>query len=223
MLAVERAAYLTIEDGPAEDFMQKINYLNANGIRAIWFCLGEALEKNLEAALYAIQSGHVIGNRGYGLADFSTISLMDARGQIERTDRLIDDLYARTDIARPIKVFRFPFMQDDMNQEHFAGIQLALEQLGYQQPAFENIHYAPQDEASLKQGLHVICTQDTFDLGLEASSSEGSRPFGSAGNEIILIHDWISVAPFKVLLDSLLKKGIGFLLPREMKQPAAAF
>lgn len=221
MLAVERAAYLTIDEGPAEDFMQKVNYLNGKGIRAIWFCLGEALERFSEEALYAIQTGHVIGNRGYDHTDFSAISLMDVRGQIEQTDRIIDNLYARADIVRPIKVFRFPFMENETNQEHFAGIQFVLEQLGYQQPVFENIHYAAQDEADLKRGLHLVCTLDTFDLGVEASSEENQER-NPAGNEIILIHDWIAITPFKALLDRLLTKGIGFQLPREMSQPAAA-
>src|SRR4029453_7270509 len=93
MLAVERAAYLTIDDGPAGDFREKVDYLNAKGIQAIWFCVGEALENFSEEVMYAIRSGHVIGNRGYDYADFSAISVLEAKGQLERSDKIIDSLY----------------------------------------------------------------------------------------------------------------------------------
>lgn len=45
---------------------------------------------------------------------------------------------------------------DEMNDDHFEGIQRVLDELGYQQPFFEN--------GSPKTGLHVDCTWDTFDF-----------------------------------------------------------
>ncbi|WP_171056373.1 polysaccharide deacetylase family protein [Paenibacillus sinopodophylli] len=209
MLAVERAAYLTIDEGPAEEFMQKVDYLNVRGIRAIWFCLGEALEKFSDAAVHAIRTGHMIGNRSYDHADFSSLSLEDARRQVERTDQVIEGLYAQADAIRPAKLFRFPYTEEESRHEHFAGIQLMLEQLGYEQPSFEQIQYAEQDEWSMKRGIHVLSTLDTFDLGKEGDSLVEAR----TGNEVIHIHDWIAFEPFMIVLDRLLAKEMTVTFP----------
>lgn len=216
MLAVEKAAYLTIDDGPAEDFIQKVEYLNAKGIKAIWFCLGEALESFSEEAISAIRNGHVIGNRSYNAADFSAISLNDVREQLERTDTIVDELYSRAGVSRPSKVFRFPYLQDETKEGHFAAIQRILDQLGYRQPSFENIQHDGCDPVSLKKGLHVACTLDTFDLGLDIARSEDKDSRLSQSNEIIMIHDWISLEPFKVLMEKMIAKGLSFQLPKEM-------
>jgi peptidoglycan/xylan/chitin deacetylase (PgdA/CDA1 family) len=216
MLAVERAAYLTIDDGPAGDFMEKVDYLNAKGIRAIWFCLGEALERFAEEAMHAIKTGHIIGNRSYDNGDFSAMNLSDVRQQLERSDRIIDQLYAGADRVRPSKVFRYPYVQDESNEAHFTAIQHLLDGLGYQQPTFENIRAIEPNGASLEQGIHVSCTQDTFDLGADEMISAANDSQAFNGNEIIMIHDWISLDPFKALVDKLIAKGVAFKLPKEM-------
>lgn len=216
MLAVEKAVYLTIDEGPAEDFMQKVNFLNAKEIRAIWFCVGEALESCSEEAIAAIKAGHIIGNRGYDHADFSVIGLQDVRGQIERTDRIIDELYNKAETIRPSKLFRFPFMQhllDEMKDDHFEGIQRVLDELGYQQPSFEN--------GTPKSGLHVDCTWDTFDFE-PADVMDQHHDLQATSEQIIMIHDWISVAPFQALMDKLLAKNVVFRLPKETALQTAA-
>jgi peptidoglycan/xylan/chitin deacetylase (PgdA/CDA1 family) len=225
MLAAEKAVYLTIDDGPAEDFVQKVNFLNAKGIRAIWFCMGEALERFSKEAIDAIKAGHIIGNRSYDHADFSAISLHDAREQIERTDCIIDELYTKAETIRPSKLFRFPFMQhlqDKAFDDHFEGIQRVLDQLGYHQPSIENMQYSERISGSLKSGLHVECTWDTFDLERADVVNERDDLQASNGNEIIMIHDWISVAPFKALMDKLIAKNVVFQLPKEMSLQNAA-
>jgi len=224
MLAVEKAVYLTIDEGPAEDFVQKVNFLNAKEIRAIWFCMGEALESCSEQAIAAIKAGHIIGNRGYDLADFSVIGLQDVRGQIERTDRIIDELYTKAETIRPSKLFRFPFMQhllDEMNDDHFEGIQRVLDELGYQQPSFENVQYRDSISGSPKSGLHVECTWDTFDFE-PADVMNKQDDLQASSGQIIMIHDWISVAPFQALMDKLLATNIVFQLPKETTLQTAA-
>lgn len=216
MLAVERAAYLIIDDGPAEDFKEKVNYLNAKGIRAIWFCLGEALERFSEEAVRAIKDGHMIGNRSYDDADLSALSLEEVREQLERTDRIVDGLYTRAGVLRPSKLFRFPYVHDETNEGHFAGIQRVLEELGYEQPKFENIRSNERSQAALNKGLHVECTRDTFDLGADAALGEEGGLQAFSGSEIIMIHDWVPAAPFKAIMDKLIMKGMAFQLPKEM-------
>ncbi|WP_052675771.1 polysaccharide deacetylase family protein [Paenibacillus sp. IHBB 10380] len=216
MLGVEKTAYLTIDEGPAGDFIEKVDCLNVNGIQAIWFCLGEALENFSEEAIYAISHGQIIGNRSYNHADLSEISLDQVREQLERTDRIIDKLYARADVARPFKVFRFPYLSNETSNEHFVAIQGVLEELGYQHPLFENIRYGEQNHTGLRQGLHVGSTWDTFDLGLNTLCSEERDRHLLQSNEIVMIHDWISIDPFKALMAKLIASGISFTLPQGM-------
>ncbi|WP_141505418.1 polysaccharide deacetylase family protein [Paenibacillus luteus] len=213
MLAVERTAYLTIDEGPAEDFRKKVEYLNAKGIRAIWFCMGEALEKFSEEAIFAIKAGHIIGNGSYDHTDLSAISLHDASEQIGQTDQIINELYAGAKAARTAKLFRFPYMQHEVMVEHFAGIDRVLEELGYSQIPFEN-------SAGMGAGHHVTFTCDTFDLGdASAFSKEGGLLY-AAGNHIIKLHDWIGLVPFQALIDKLLSSGLGFGLPQEIDAAA---
>ncbi|OMF21172.1 hypothetical protein BK133_28765 [Paenibacillus sp. FSL H8-0548] len=213
MLAVERTVYLTIDDGPAGDFKQKVAYLNVLGIQAIWFCLGEALEDFAEEAILAIKAGHVIGNRSYDDADFSAISLQEAREQLERTDQIINELYAGAEVIRPCKAFRFPYMHHEVNDGHFADLQSMLEELGYRQPLFENVK---DHEDRSQQGLHVTHTRDTFDLAaLAAGDGTQSTPL-AAGNEIIKIHDWLGSVPFTSLIDKLISRDVSFQLPQGM-------
>jgi peptidoglycan/xylan/chitin deacetylase (PgdA/CDA1 family) len=105
----QKIAYLTIDDGPTEDMKEKINFLDSKGIKAIWFCQGRELEKFPDQAIYAIKKGHIIGSHSYDHPNFSEIDLEEAKNQIEKTDKIIDDLYSQAGISRPIKVFRFPF------------------------------------------------------------------------------------------------------------------
>lgn len=216
MLAVEKTAYLTIDDGPAEDFIQKVEYLNGKGIKAVWFCLGKALESYSEVAISAIRDGHVIGNRSYDAADFSAISLNDVREQLERTDRIVEELYSSAGVSRPAKVFRFPYLQDETKEGHFAAIQRVLDQLGYRQPSFESIRHDTCSPVSLKKGLNVAFTLDTFDLGLAIARGEDKENRLSLSNEIIMLHDWISLEPFKALIEKLIAQGFYFQLPKEM-------
>jgi peptidoglycan/xylan/chitin deacetylase (PgdA/CDA1 family) len=108
----KKIAYLTIDDGPTEDTREKVDFLDSKGIKAIWFCPGKEIEKHPEQAIYIIKKGHIIGSHGYNHKNFSEISLDEARKQIEKTDKIIDEIYKKADIERPIKVFRFPYLNN---------------------------------------------------------------------------------------------------------------
>ncbi|WP_139991359.1 polysaccharide deacetylase family protein [Paenibacillus paridis] len=215
MLAVERTAYLTIDEGPAGDFRQKVEYLNAKGIRAIWFCMGEALEKFSDEAIFAIKAGHWIGNGSYDHTDLSAISLPNAREQIGQTDQIINELYTEAKVARTAKLFRFPYMQHEAMVEHFAGIDRVLGELGYSGLPFEN-------SAGIGSEHHVTFTCDTFDLSDASAFSQEGGLLYEAGNHIIKLHDWIGLAPFQTLIDKLLSIGLGFGLPQEVDAAADA-
>lgn len=60
-----KIAYLTIDDAPSLDFEKKIDFLQSQGIPAIFFCPGNALESRPQVTVEAIQSGFVIANHAY--------------------------------------------------------------------------------------------------------------------------------------------------------------
>lgn len=239
----DKIAYLTIDDGPTEDLKEKVDFLESKGIKAIWFCQGKELEKFPEQAIYAIKKGHIIGSHSYSHPNFSEISLDEARNQIEKTDKIIDDLYSQARISRPIKVFRFPFLKNgsedeyqecDWNNEQVVAIQKILEELGYKQPHFEGIDYEWYKKAGFDKCLNVDCTYDSFDWCLEEGEEmfgyhdlptvlaridedvpEGGRGLNnSKSNEIIMMHAWIPIDAFKALINKILAKNIKFELPR---------
>ena len=105
----EKLAYLTIDDGPSLDFVQKVDHLLSKGIPAIWFCRGDYLEERPEDVSYAIKKGFIIGNHSYSHPHFSDLSIDECREQIQKTDATIRILYEKLGITSYFKFFRFPY------------------------------------------------------------------------------------------------------------------
>ncbi|MBU3905257.1 MAG: polysaccharide deacetylase family protein [Nanoarchaeota archaeon] len=173
---VKKIAYLTIDDAPSEDMKMKVDFLESKGIKAIWFCRGELLSNkaNQEAVIYAIRKGHIIGNHAFDHPHFSKLSLEECFEQIKKTDELIDSIYEMSEIKRPIKVFRFPYLDKgagsvveqgwpEDRKEHIQAIQDFLKRLGYVQPKFEGITYRWFLDAGLLKDVDVQPTYDTHD------------------------------------------------------------
>ncbi len=110
----KRAAYLTIDDGPSERFTELVDFLDNRNLPALFFNRGDAMEARPEAVIYAIQKGFVIGNHGYAHMRTLKMELSEICADIARCDEIIDDLYARANIKRAGKYFRFPYMDRGM-------------------------------------------------------------------------------------------------------------
>ena len=80
-----KKAYLTIDDGPSKDTVKKVDFLSGKGISAIFFCRGDFLEENKNAAIHAINKNQIseeswlyfpepnlIFNRGYEPKNFDS-------------------------------------------------------------------------------------------------------------------------------------------------------
>ena len=126
--------YLTIDDGPSNRTLQLLNYLNTHNIGAILFCVGKNLKKRPDIATRAIRDGFIVGNHSYDHSDFNKLDQIHARRQIERTDRIIDDLYARSRIPRPARYFRFPYGNAGRTAKAKQSNQATLRDLGYVAP-----------------------------------------------------------------------------------------
>jgi peptidoglycan/xylan/chitin deacetylase (PgdA/CDA1 family) len=135
--------YLTIDDGPSADTGEKIRLLADHKSPAVWFCVGKNLENYPDTAMQLIESGHVIGNHSYAHPHFSAITLDECRDEIVRTEKIIEELYSKSDAQRPAKLFRFPYGDQghfengkpSNNPEkllHKARLQQLLKDMGFQ-------------------------------------------------------------------------------------------
>jgi len=228
MTETAKLAWLTIDDAPTEDFTRRVDELDARGIRAIWFCLGELLERYPEQAAYAVRKGHILGNHSYSHPAFSKLSLDEAREQIERTERLIDDIYGRAGATRPVRLFRFPFLDDGGDGKRDA-LQSLLRGLGFEPAGFPGITYAWWKRQGHHERIDVACTYDTWDWKLQEGAGilpellarmderepEHGRGLNEApgSNEVVMMHAWIPFDAFRLLLDKLLTKPLRFEPP----------
>ena len=81
---------LTFDDGPRPGFTQEIlAILREQGVRATFFVIGQALEKNLEEGRRIVAEGHELGNHSYSHTHMVGRSYAFVRDEIERTDELI--------------------------------------------------------------------------------------------------------------------------------------
>jgi peptidoglycan/xylan/chitin deacetylase (PgdA/CDA1 family) len=126
--------YLTIDDGPSGITRNLTGYLKAKGIGAILFCRGDNLEAHREVELELIRDGFIIGNHSYNHKNFDTMPEGEARVQIHRTDRIIDDLHREAGTLRAAKYFRFPYGQGGRTVRAQQAHQMILCELGYWAP-----------------------------------------------------------------------------------------
>ena len=178
---INKVAYLTIDDSPSQDMRQKLDFLVGHNIPAIFFCRGDFLEARPHLAIEAIQRGFIIANHAYDHPHFSDLSLDAAFDQIQRTDAIVERLYAEAGVPRPAKLFRFPYGdKGGLQYDHVllpytgegarrkAAIQDFLRRLGYYQPAFEGITYRYYREAGLLDDLDWYWTYDVVEWSVYA-------------------------------------------------------
>jgi peptidoglycan/xylan/chitin deacetylase (PgdA/CDA1 family) len=175
----QRVIYLTIDDGPSTDTKNKVDYLVAHNIPAIFFCTGQRMEQYPDTVMYAIQKGFIIGNHLYSHQRASQLGFRATTEEILKTEKIINDLYEKAGVKRPIKVIRFPYCDkgnrtDFFNQPKNTAheivvkntLQLFLKRHGFKQPAFENIAYKYYKQRKLDLDVDVAWTFDTRDYAL---------------------------------------------------------
>ncbi|OPZ78587.1 MAG: Peptidoglycan-N-acetylmuramic acid deacetylase PdaA precursor [Alphaproteobacteria bacterium ADurb.Bin438] len=104
--------YLTIDDAPSSDFLNKVKLLKDNEIPAVFFARGDRLDndKAIEEVSKAILDGFVIGNHLYSHTRVSTLSFEVVKEEIIKTDKLIEQAYKRAGVEQKQKYLRFPYL-----------------------------------------------------------------------------------------------------------------
>ena len=168
--------YLTIDDSPSSGFLEKMDYLENKKMPAIFFCIGNLMEKRESMMIDCIQRGFHVANHSYSHPHFSKISLDQAKYEIEKTDQIIENIYAKANVSRPYNWFRFPYgdkgdlkngevfnFQKPANFTRKNFIQDILKSLDYTQPVWNNINYSFVKKAKLFEDLDWHWTFDIME------------------------------------------------------------
>jgi peptidoglycan/xylan/chitin deacetylase (PgdA/CDA1 family) len=86
----EHTFALTFDDGPGEGSVEFATFLAEQDIPATFFVVGEAVEKNLDAARQIKSLGHTIGNHTYSHPQMAFS--LDPLGEISKTDAVLADV-----------------------------------------------------------------------------------------------------------------------------------
>lgn len=175
----KKKVYLTIDDAPSADFSQKVTFLKKHNIPAVFFCIGNLLEKRSAAVIESIKQGFIIANHSYSHPSFSKVSLRQCQTEIFKTHKIIDSLYIEAGVKRPVNWFRFPYGDkgDYKNGRVFSRwrigsrsrkmkIQNMLESLNYTQPVFDQISYSFMKKAKLWKDLDWSWTFDVMEWAM---------------------------------------------------------
>lgn len=202
-------------------------------IPAIFFCIGSQITPDREkSVMEAIRRGFLIGNHSWSHPSFETLAIEEATDEITRTEQIIERLYHEANVPRPIRLFRFPYL--NKGGRHRVALQELLRKMGFRQPRFENLTLTPFDEQP--DEVDVSCTYDTMDWTVANGSAmygirtledmyarmdedvphEG-RPLNYGGSSnIVMMHDDDRIAHmFPLLIQRMLAKGIKFRRPYE--------
>lgn len=239
----KKTIFLTCDDGPEDDFIEKINYLDSKGIKAIWFCIGEKIKENMEGIVHAIKSGHIIANHSFTHPFFSKLSIDKARDQLLKTEKQIEKAYKLAGIKQPFKAFRFPYYDlgdnaDDifpplMDGKKTIQYQELLKELGFICPDFYGIRYKWYDDFGFRDTKSVECTLDFDDWEINSDADDIDETYNTVlgrldrdepdkgyglhsgdSNEILLLHTFVELKYFKGIIEKVLKSDIEFKLPK---------
>lgn len=95
---------LTFDDGPTKETTPGIlEMLDKNSIKALFFCVGQNLEKHPDLAGSIIDAGHSIGNHTYSHKVLRKLPLRKAKEEIDKFNRVYRNIFG----SNP-KLFRPP-------------------------------------------------------------------------------------------------------------------
>lgn len=172
----KKKVYLTIDDSPSSSFLEKMNYLESKNIPTVFFCIGQLMEKRESMMIECIHRGFQVANHSYSHPHFSKISLDQCKYEIEKTDGIIENIYAKAGVSRKYNWFRFPYgdkgdlkngkvfnyrKKANLVRKNF--IQDVLKSLNYTQPNWENMAYNFVEKSKIFEDLDWHWTFDIME------------------------------------------------------------
>jgi peptidoglycan-N-acetylglucosamine deacetylase len=173
---MSKTIYLTIDDAPSTDCINKLDFLDEHNIKAVWFAEGKRIEDFFDSAVEILKRGHIIGNHSYSHPHFSDISVDACLAEITETHDIVERVYDTANMERQYRYFRFPYgdkgnsLHGDVTStpsadgmERHSAIQSHLTKLGYTQPTWHNINYDYMTAFGIFQDVDWFWTYDSRD------------------------------------------------------------
>jgi peptidoglycan-N-acetylglucosamine deacetylase len=204
-------AFLTIDDGPSALFQEKLDFLSARAVPAVFFCVGREIAGREDQLLRALALGFGLGNHSWSHPRFSALSAGDCSSEIERADDAIGELYRRAGLAWKDKRFRFPYF-DAGKPELMETIQERLRELGYEAPAAQPGAGRADTLCGFDQ-MEYLLGDPLAPEGLSRAEAILARIGGDGprDGDIVLIHDHdYTHSLFFECVESYLRHGIAF-------------
>ena len=151
-------ALLTIDDFSSKNTPAMVDYLNEKGIKAIFFAEGRKVEQNYEEAKYALKNGMLVGNHSYSHPAFSSLTVEQCVGEIEKCEQILDKLYKDCGIERMYRPFRFPY--GDKGGANKEALQKYLKEKGFHKVDDTGLDYPWWKEFGLDKDIDTFWTFD---------------------------------------------------------------
>lgn len=127
---MQKVIYLTIDDSPSPDFAEKVRFLRAHAVPAVFFCRGDLLAQQVPLAVWALRQGMVLANHSFTHPHFSDVPVADGQADIRRADELLQRVHDQAGLPWTRKYFRFPYGdQGDLKRGRLLQPYAAIPQL----------------------------------------------------------------------------------------------
>jgi len=101
----EKNIAISFDDGPSDRTEQVLEVLKNNNIKAIFFVVGNQVEKYKNVLKKIDEEGHIIGNHSYSHHFwFDLFSAKRMTDELKRTEQIIENV-----ISKKVKLFRPPY------------------------------------------------------------------------------------------------------------------
>lgn len=105
----KKLIYLTIDDFPSQASRDQMKFLKYHQIQAVYFCVGNALEQEIDLGIEALRNGFILANHSYHHKPYSSLSLDDCLMDIRKCDMILQQVYDIAGLEWKQKYFRFPY------------------------------------------------------------------------------------------------------------------
>ena len=222
-------AVLTIDDLSSRNTPALVDYLCEKGVKAIFFAVGQNVERYYEEAVYAVQKGMIVGNHSYSHPAFSSLSLEDSIQEIEKCEAVLYRLYQHSGVKRTFRPFRFPY--GDKGGSNKEALQQYLREQKFDKVNDTFIPYAWWHEYGMDTDVDTFWSFDFEEYKLyldpaftresiwnkmhETNPKSGSSLLGEGSRHILLMHDHDetdAVFPqyYQHIIDHALENGMTF-------------
>ena len=229
---------LTIDDVPSRNTPAIVDELCARNITAIMFAVGMNVERFYDEAVYAVRKGMIVGNHSYSHAAFSSITLEEGIGEIEKCEAILERVYQDAGVERKHRPFRFPY--GDKGGANKEALQRYLAQNGFDKVDDRHLPYDWWRENCLDRDIDTLWTFDFEEYRVQndetfirdsvwekmndANPKLGAALLGENQRHIALMHAFDETEAVwpgycRELLDELQRRGVTFDPPAFIRIP----